>query len=176
MSEESMNDVSMNSELLDLESSLKNLSAASNVNRDELLFEAGRRTARHQSASGSVLWKGVSTVLALLLAVQSFAFRSENRAQIAGENSTHENSKGLETESPTNGGRDKVQRLAVSTPDTSNENRESLTPRRSELLLLRRVALSQGVDAAFSSDAEKADLPTSYHRTKRELLRELLGS
>lgn len=177
MSEESMNDVSMDSELRDLESSLRGLSAASNVNRDELLFEAGRQAAGQRSASSSQLWKGVSTVLALLLAVQSFAYRSNGEAQIADENSPHENSETVKTESSASDGGDIVpQRLTVSIPDTPYENRETLPSRRSELLMLRRIALSQGVDAAFSSDTEKADLPTRNHRTQREMLRDLLGS
>lgn len=176
MSEESMNDVSMNSDLRDLEFSLRGLSAASNVNRDELLFEAGRQAAKQRSASGSLLWKGVSTVLALLLAVQSFAYRSDNDERIADGRSHHERPATTKSESSTNGDNETPHRLTVNIPDTPLKNQESLPSRRSELLLLRRVALSQGVDAAFSSDTENADLPTRAQRPQRELLRELLGS
>ena len=173
MSKERLNDVSINSELLDLESSLKGLSAAGNVNRDELLFEAGRRSANHRSASPNSFWKGVSTVLALMLVGQSFVFWPGDDTPIAGVNSPRGSEVTPEHETPTDASDKPTPGPAM---NTLNANQQSLPTRRSELLQLRRVALAQGLDAAFSADADEADIPADSRSTRQELLRELLGS
>ena len=173
MSKERMNDVSMNSELLDLESSLKGLSAAGNVNRDELLFEAGRRSANHRATSLNRFWKGVSTALALTLAGQSFVFWPSDDKQLADDNSPRAGSTSREDEIPPDY---KIKPANDSTMNTLQVNQENLPTRRSELLQLRRVALTQGLDAAFSYKPEKNDLPSGSQATRQELLRELLGS
>lgn len=85
MSKESIDDDLANPALQELEASLRGLSAVGNVNRDELLFEAGRRSADGRSDSRSGFWKGVSSVLALMLVGQSFLFWSSDDRQIASE-------------------------------------------------------------------------------------------
>ena len=92
MSKESIDNELTNPELEELEASLRRLSAVGNVNRDELLFEAGRRSADGRSTSQSGLWKCVSTVLALMLVGQSFLFWSSNDRQIADDDAARDNS------------------------------------------------------------------------------------
>jgi len=173
MSKDRLNEVSMNSDLLDLESSLKGLSADGNVNRDELLFEAGRRSANHRSASLNRFWKGVSTVLALMLVGQSFVFWPDDNTQIADDISPRGNSTTPEHETPTDASDMPTPGPAM---DILQVNQQTTPTRRSKLLQLRRVALAQGVDAAFSSVGDEADVPADSRSTRQELLRELLGS
>ena len=173
MSKERLSEVFMNSELLDLESSLKGLLAVGNVNRDELLFEAGRRSANHRSTSRSRIWKGVSTVLTLLLAAQSFLFWPSAERKTTDDGLPREIAVTPEDRT-----------LAVDTefPDGTvvhkqdHRTLEALPVRSSELLKLRRVALARGVDAAFSTSFDEPGDPTEHGPTQQDLLLELLGS
>jgi hypothetical protein len=173
MSEEPLNDLSMDCELLDLESSLRGLSAVANVNRDELLFEAGRRSAKHRSASRSGFWKGVSIVLTVMLVGQSFALLPSEHPQLADDGSPPGSSAAAEIRLPSEDGSKSDIGIAV---NTELVKQETLPTRRSELLELRRVALTQGVDAAFSPTADDTELPLDGRSSRQELLRELLGS
>lgn len=168
-----MNDELTDLELLELETSMRGLSAVGNVNRDELLFEAGRRSANRRPNSRSGLWKGVSTVLALMLVGQSFLFWSSEDRQIADDRSARDNSMLPETDSQIRNAESSTGRMADNT-DLAIQN--NLPARRSELLELRRVALARGVDTAFSSDADDADHSAVESPTQQDLLRELLGS
>lgn len=173
MSKERLNNVAMNSELLDLESSLKGLSAAGNVNCDELLFEAGRRSANHRSTSRSGFWKGVSAILTLLLAAQSFLFWSSAEQKMANDGMSREiavtsDYNALKVSAGPPGG-------AVA-QELNHLTLKTLPVRSSELLKLRRVALARGVDAAFSASFDESDDPTENGPTQQDLLLELLGS
>lgn len=173
MSEESINDEPTNPELLELEASLRGLSAASNLNRDELLFEAGRRSADGRSDSRSGIWQVVSTVLALMLVGQSFLFWPSDDRQIADRDSTRHHSVTPQAETPIPQTDSHHERATVIT-DLANRNNPP--PQQSEFLELRRVALARGVDAAFSSNADAPDQSATEQPTQQELLRELLGS
>lgn len=173
MSKERLNDEMTDPELQELETSLRGLSAAGNVNRDELLFEAGRRSATGRSGSGSGIWKGVSTVLALMLAGQSILFWSNGDRQFADNDSADGHSAISETESPIRN----VHSPDVRTTEQADfVNQNDRPAQRSRLLELRRVALARGVDAAFASDTDNADHSSTGLPTQRKLLRELLGS
>ncbi len=173
MSEESINDESTNPELLELEASLRGLSAASNLNRAELLFEAGRRSADGRSGSRSGIWQVVSTVLALMLVGQSFLFWSSDDRQIADSDSARNHSVTPEAETP-NSKTDSHNGQATDFKDVAERN--NLPTQRSEFLELRRVALARGVDAAFSSRVDDSKHSAPGQSTQQELLRELLGS
>jgi len=173
MSEESINDEPTNPELLELEASLRGLSAASNLNRDELLFEAGRRSADGRSGSQSGIWKAVSTVLALMLVGQSFLFWSSDNPQIADRDAARNQSVTPKAEAPisktdSHNGR--------ATDFTDVVERNNPPTQQSEFLELRRVALARGIDAAFSSRIDDSKHSASGQPTQRKMLRELLGS
>lgn len=173
MSKEVVNDELTNPELLELEASLRGLSAVGNVNRDDLLFEAGRRSTNGGLISRSGLWRGVSTVLALMLVGQSFVFWSVDDRQIADDSVHFDRSATVENRLPSEYGRKPNIRIAI---NADLAKQETLPTRPSELLQLRRVALTQGVDAAFPPNADDIELPLDGHSTQQELLRELLDS
>ncbi len=167
-----MNDELTNPDLLELEASLRGFSAASNVNRDELLFEAGRRSAKDRLDSRNGIWKCVSTVLALMLLGQSFLSWSSDDRQIADDGGSRDRPAVRESlpeiESPVN--------TIDSLPSPTIALQTNHSSQRSELLELRRIALARGIDAAFSHDAEDADHSAVRPPSQQELLRELLGS
>lgn len=173
MSEESIINELTNPELQELETSLRSFSAAGNVNRDELLFEAGRRSATGRSGSRSGIWKGVSTVLALLLVGQSILFWSNGDRHFAENDSAADHSAIPETESPTRNVHSPDARITEHTDFATQHDHPT---QRSRLLELRRVALARGVDAAFATDTDNPDHSSTGLPTQRELLRELLGS
>lgn len=173
MSEESINDEPTNPELLELEASLRGLSAASNLNRDELLFEAGRRSAYGRSDSQSRIWKNVSTALALMLVGQSFLFWAGNGQQITDKGSPQAPPVTPEADSQI---RELDSPYAPMADNTKPAVHVNVPAQRSEFLELRRVALTRGVDAAFSSHADDANHSVIGQPTQQELLRELLGS
>lgn len=173
MSKERLNNVSLGSDLLDLESSLKGLSAAGNVNRDELLFQAGFRSANHRSASLNRFWKCVSTVLAVMLVGQSFFFWTDDDGKIADDNSPRGSEVAPDHQTPTYASDSQTPGPVM---NTLHANQKTLPTRRSELLQLRRVALAQGLDAAFSADTDEAAVPADTRSKRQELLCELLGS
>jgi hypothetical protein len=176
MSKAVINDELTNPELLELEASLRGLSAAGNVNRDALLFEAGRRSTNGRLISRSGLWRGVSTVLALMLVGQSFLFWSVDSVddrQIADDDVPFDRSATVQDRLPSENGQKPNIRIAI---NADLARRKTFPTRRFELLQLRRVALTQGVDAAFSPNADDIELPRDGRSTQQELLRELLGS
>jgi hypothetical protein len=174
-----MNDPLMASELVELESSLRSFAASGNVNRDELLFEAGRRSAVWRPAPRSRFWKAVSTALAMLLVGQSFFFWSAADGRVADRKSTPSESS-LEISVSSEQERT-VTSSTVFPADgmlnqAGNRKQDTLSTRRPEFLQLRRVALAHGVDAAFSSSVSDAGDTVETDSTRQNLLLELLGS
>ena len=173
MSEKRLNDELTNPELLDLEASLRGLSAVGNLNRDELLFEAGRRSAYGRSDSRSRIWKNVSMALALMLVGQSFLFWTGNNQQITDKGSAQPPPVTPEADAPIRESDSPYEPMADNTKPAVHVN---VPAQRPEFLELRRVALTRGVDAAFSSHADDANHSVIGQPTQQELLRELLGS
>lgn len=112
-------------------------------------------------------------LLALMLVGQSFVFWTNDDRQIADDSSPRGSEVTPDHDSPSDAGDRTTPGPVV---NTLHANQETLPTRRSVLLQLRRVALTQGIDAAFSSDANEAVVPADSRSTRQELLRELLGS
>lgn len=182
MSEERLSNPAMTSDLIELESSLRSLSVGLNVNRDGLMFEAGRQAAVYQSVRHRRYWQTLSVVLAGLLVGQTVFDRQANRSQIAGNSPASvrsnaadplDQSTSLSLDGPqSNAVRPGDARLAPSV-HTSEQN---VRAKQSAILQLRRVALVHGLDAAFSAASNVAAEPVESNSTQQQLLLELLGS
>lgn len=178
MSEEKLKSDRISPELSRLESELAGLSPAEGINRDDLLFEAGRRAALRQRRTGIGFWKSLSAALAVMLAAQTLLFwpvASESPADtpVADRNVD---------ESP------EVRILPDGEPATESAFRPELRASLvvveaietfragAQYLRLRRLALAEGIDAVEFQPSEPSDQPRESSATQRELLRELLGS
>ena len=151
-------------DLAEFEASLRELAPAGTLDRDELLFEAGRRAAR--PATSIRFWKSLSAALTVLLAVQTGLVWMPDGETVADvdppETPTHESV----------------------VPETPNEPPEVMVnldvqegvPVEAQYLRIRRLALARGVDAVYSPPVNEDDSETDADPDQRVLLRELLGS
>ena len=151
-------------ELAELEASLSELAPAETLDRDELLFEAGRRAAR--PVTSIRFWKSLSAALTVLLAVQTGLFWMPGGETVA------------DADPP------KIPADVSVVPERPNETPEVMVnldvqegvPVEAQYLRIRRLALARGVDAVYSPPADSDDSETDAEPDQRVLLRELLGS
>ena len=161
MSRERLNHEPLNPELSKLESALGSLRAGGAIDRDELLFEAGRRSVPR--TSGNLLWKTVSGVLGVLLIAQAVVVWREPSLTVAEQSSETVESKSLDFPE------------AVPSELQSVED-SGASPEQPIYLQMRKTALADGLDAAYSpTDRELMDSPTR-ETNQRKLLEDLLGS
>jgi hypothetical protein len=177
MSEEIVNPDRINPALSELESELAGLLPTRTVNRDELLFEAGRRAALPRRRNETRLWKSLAAALAVMLAGQTFLFWpsvDESRDAPIARRSGHEE--------PVNDlGTDGVSEIVPVFPEeppahSTADRSDGASRDGAQYLRLRRLALTEGVDAVDLLPSEKEQSPAESGETRREILRELLGS
>lgn len=160
---EKSNSERLSPELAELEASLSELAPAGTLNRDELLFEAGRRAARPTTSVR--FWKSLSAALTVLLAVQAGLFWMPDGETVA------------DVDPPETPASEPVV-LGVSneTPQLFVEQVRGAVPVEAQYLRIRRLALARGVDAVYSLPLDDDDSETDADPDQRVLLRELLGS
>lgn len=160
---EESNPDQLSPELAEFEASLSELVPADTLNRDELLFEAGRRAARPMTSNR--FWKCLSAALTVMLAVQTGLFWMPDGETVADADPP---------ETPV--GEPVVPEVPGEIPEMLVEQVEDTVPVEAQYLRIRRLALARGVDAVYSPPADAADSETDADPDQRVLLRELLGS
>lgn len=162
---EQRNPNSLPPELAELEASLAGLAPTHGINREELLFEAGRRVV--QPAGRVWFWKGLSTALAMMLAVQTGLLWVPGEGTITDADPPERPA--VEIEQP-------VPEFPAGLPDSLATVDDLQTdPVEAHYLRNRRLALARGVDAVDSSPGGSSDSSGDADSNQRVLLRELLG-
>ena len=151
-------------DLAEFEASLSELAPAETLDRDELLFEAGRRAAR--PVTSIRFWKSLSAALTVLLAVQAGLFWMPDGETVA------------DVEPPETPADESVApEVPIETPEVMvNLDVQEGVPVEAQYLRIRRLALARGVDAIYSPSVDEDDGETDADTDQRVLLRELLGS
>jgi hypothetical protein len=164
--------------LAELEASLSDLAPAGGVNRDELLFEAGRRAALPQHRTGIGFWKSLSAALAVMLAAQTLLLWPDGDESPAdtpiadrGDDELPVDRYPSDRKSRINSALPPDLRAPVMVDQADETSRGG-----AQYLRLRRLTLAEGVDAVDLQPLEKSDQPGKSGATRREFLRELLGS
>jgi len=161
---EESNPERLSPEFAEFEASLSELAPVGTLDRDELLFEAGRRAVR--PAASVRFWKSLSAALTVLLAVQTGLFWMPDGETVA------------DVEPPETPVDEPV------APEVPNETPKVMVNLdiqegiqvKAQYLRIRRLALARGVDAVYSPSVDDDDSETDADPDQRVLLRELLGS
>ncbi|MBC8289290.1 MAG: hypothetical protein H8E37_03135 [Planctomycetes bacterium] len=164
--------------LAELEASLSDLTPAGGLNRDELLFEAGRRAALPQNRTGIGFWKSLSAALAVMLAAQTLLLWPAEDESSADTPIADRGREELPVDRSPSDGESMVN--SALPPDLRAplvvDEADETSRGGAQYLRLRRLALSEGVDAVDLQPSAKSDQPSESGATRREFLRELLGS
>lgn len=162
MSRERLNNESLTSELSEFESALGRLRANGAVNRDELLFEAGRRSGSADSGGG--VWKAISVALAIMFVAQSVAYWPQSSATVTDSQVTD----GIEHEASI--------LLGTASPERMHQNKGDVSAAQPMYLEIRRTALADGIDAAYTHTDAGLSNSSEPEFNQRRLLEDLLGS